>query len=81
MHDYLSIHVYIYLFFLLCLLPLQVSPIVVDRDDVTISYGSMNVHPPAHCNYYFRKGLGFEVRGSDLKNKARTPFQRVSSRL
>lgn len=31
-----------------------VSPIVVDRDDVAITYGSINVHPPAHCNYYFR---------------------------
>jgi len=27
---------------------------VVDRDDVAITYGSINVHPPAHCNYYFR---------------------------
>jgi len=33
---------------------LKVSPIVVDRDDVAITYGSINVHPPAHCNYYFR---------------------------
>ena len=32
----------------------QVSPIVVDRDDVSITYGSFDVHPPAHCNYYFR---------------------------
>lgn len=31
-----------------------VSPIVVDTDDVAITYGSINVHPPAHCNYYFR---------------------------
>lgn len=33
---------------------LQVSPIVVDRDDVDITYESMGVQPPAHCNYYFR---------------------------
>eukprot|EP00438_Fugacium_kawagutii_P031443 Skav200319 [mRNA] locus=scaffold1760:24763:25750:- [translate_table: standard] len=32
-----------------------VSPIVVDRDDVAITYGSINVQPPAHCNYYFRE--------------------------
>ncbi|CAK9072030.1 Guanidinoacetate N-methyltransferase [Durusdinium trenchii] len=31
-----------------------VSPIVVDRDDVEITYGSFDVHPPEHCNYYFR---------------------------
>ncbi|CAJ1438219.1 unnamed protein product [Effrenium voratum] len=31
-----------------------VSPIVVDRDDVDITYESMGVQPPAHCNYYFR---------------------------
>ena len=34
----------------------KVSPIVVDRDDVEITYGSFDVRPPEHCNYYFRVG-------------------------
>lgn len=39
---------------------------MVDRDDVEITYGSFDVHPPEHCNYYFRQGPGFWHRSRFL---------------